>query len=257
MNFSVLGSGSKGNSLYIESGETAILIDAGFSGKEIAKRLSFHGKEMAHLDGLFLTHEHGDHIQGAGVISRRCSLPVYANEGTFKGSDKKIGKLHKRVEFETGKIVHLKSLEIRSFRISHDTLDPVGFLISDANVTLALCTDIGKVSTLVASKLMNCEALVLEFNHDPHMLKTGPYPLSLQQRVRSTHGHLANEDAAAFLKTLLHDKLQYVILAHLSETNNTAELALKSASTVMNPKLHCHLHAAAQNIPSNLFTVRK
>jgi phosphoribosyl 1,2-cyclic phosphodiesterase len=104
---------------------------------------------------------------------------------------------------------------------------------------------------------MGCEALVLEFNHDPHMLKTGPYPLSLQQRVRSTHGHLANEDAAAFLKTLLHEKLQYVILAHLSETNNTAELALKSASAVMNPKPQCHLHAAAQNIPSNLFSVRK
>ncbi|HID03632.1 MAG TPA: MBL fold metallo-hydrolase [Desulfobacterales bacterium] len=257
MIFSVLGSGSKGNSLYIESGDTSILVDAGFSGKELAKRLAIHGKEVARLDGLFLTHEHGDHIQGAGVISRRCGLPVYANEGTYKGSDKKLGKLHKRVEFETGKSVQLKGLEIRSFRISHDTLDPVGFLISDANVTLACCTDIGKVSTLVSSKLMDCEALVLEFNHDPHMLKTGPYPFSLQQRVRSTHGHLSNEDAADFLKTLLHDRLQYVILAHLSETNNTAELALTSANSVMSREHQCQIHVAAQNIPSNLFTVIK
>jgi len=257
MKFSILGSGSKGNSLYIRSGDTSILIDAGFSGKEIAKRLSLHGKEMAHLDGLFLTHEHGDHIQGAGVISRRCSLPVYANEGTFKGSDKKIGKLHKRVEFETGKAVQLKDLHIRSFGISHDTLDPVGFLVSDENVTLALCTDIGKVSTLVASKLMDCEALILEFNHDPHMLKTGPYPLSLQQRVRSTHGHLSNEDAAVFLQTLLHDRLQYVVLAHLSETNNTAKLALASAGAVMNREQQCQLHVAAQNIPSNLYAIIK
>ncbi len=257
MNFSVLGSGSKGNALYIESGDTSVLIDAGFSGKEIAKRLAIHDKEITNLDGLFLTHEHGDHIRGAGVISRRCNLPVYANEGTYRGSDKKIGKLHKRVEFETGKGVQLKELEIRSFRISHDTLDPVGFLVSDGNVTIACCTDIGKVSTLVASKLMGCEALVLEFNHDPQMLKTGLYPLSLQQRVRSSHGHLANEDAASFLKTLLHNRLQYVVLAHLSETNNTAELALKSACAVMNQEQQCHLHVAAQNSPSSLYAVVK
>lgn len=257
MNFSVLGSGSKGNSLYIESGATSILIDAGFSGKEIAKRLDIHNKKIHDLNGLFLTHEHGDHIQGAGVISRRCNLPVYANEGTFKGSDKKLGKLPKRVEFETGKSVQLQDLEIRSFRISHDTLDPVGFLISDSKVTIACCTDIGTVSKLVASRLSRCDALILEFNHDTQMLKNGPYPLSLQQRVRSSQGHLANEDAASFLKTLLHDSLQYVILAHLSETNNTAELALKSASTVISNEHPCHLHVAGQSTPSQLFRVDK
>ena len=257
MNFSMLGSGSKGNSLYIESGKTSILIDAGFSGKEVAKRLAAHSRDMADLDGLFLTHEHGDHIRGAGVISRRCRLPVYANEGTYRGSDTKLGKLHKRVEFETGKPVQLKDLEIRSFRVSHDTLDPVGFLVSDSNMTIACCTDSGRVSKLVASRLSNCDALILEFNHDPQMLKTGPYPFSLQQRVRSSQGHLANEDAADFLKTLLHDRLQYVILAHLSETNNTAKLALKSASAVITHEHPCHLHVAAQNSPSSLFILKK
>ena len=257
MNFSVLGSGSKGNSLYIQSGTTSILIDAGFSGKEIAKRLAVHNRDMTDLDGLFLTHEHGDHIRGAGVVSRRCRLPVYANEGTYRGSDTKLGKVYKRVEFETGKLVQLKDLAIRPFRISHDTLDPVGFLVSDSTVTIACCTDIGTVSKLVASRLSNCDALILEFNHDPQMLKTGPYPLSLQQRVRSSQGHLANEDAASFLKTLLHDRLQYVILAHLSETNNTAELALKSAGSIIPDEHPCHFHVAAQNIPSNLFTLKK
>ena len=255
MYFSVLGSGSKGNALYIESGQTAILIDAGFSGKEIARRLAIHGKEMDGLDGLFLTHEHGDHIQGAGVISRRCRLPVHANQGTFQGSDKKLGKLHKRVEFETGKAVQLQDMEVRSFRISHDTLDPVGYLVSDGKVSIACCTDTGKVSHLIASRLSGCDALVLEFNHDPVMLKQGPYPLFLQQRVRSSQGHLANEDAASFLKTLLHVKLQYLILAHLSETNNTAELAFKSASTVMKPEHPCRLHVAAQNVPTDLFRI--
>ncbi len=256
MKFSVLGSGSKGNSLYIESGATSILIDAGFSGKELTRRLETHDKRICDLDGLFLTHEHGDHIQGAGVLSRRCDLPVYANEGTFKGGDTKLGKLYKRMEFETGKTVQLQDLEIRSFRISHDTLDPVGFLVSNAKVTIACCTDIGKVSKLVTNRLTKCDALILEFNHDPQMLKNGPYPLFLQQRVWSSQGHLANEDAASFLTTLLHDSLQYVVLAHLSETNNTPELALKSASSVINREHSCFLHVAGQYQPSRLFTIK-
>ncbi len=255
MYFSILGSGSRGNSLYIESGQTSILIDAGFSGKELARRLAVHGKEMDALDGLFLTHEHSDHIQGAGVISRRCRLPVYANEGTFQGSDKKLGKLHKRVEFETGKGVQLQDLEVRSFAISHDTLDPVGYLISDGKVSVACCTDTGKVSHLIARRLSSCDAVVLEFNHDPMMLKNGPYPLFLQQRVRSSQGHLANEEAAAFLQDLLHEKLRYVILAHLSEKNNRPELALKSAAAVITHDQQCDLYVAAQNNPTKLLTL--
>lgn len=255
MYFSVLGSGSKGNALYVESGKTSILIDAGFSGKELAKRLSIHGKDIAALDGLFLTHEHNDHIQGAGVVSRRCRLPVYANEGTFQGSDKKIGKLHKRVEFETGKLVELKDLQVRSFAISHDTLDPVGYLISDGRVSVACCTDTGKVSHLIGRRLSGCDAVILEFNHDPMMLKNGPYPLALQQRVRSSQGHLANEDAAVFLQSLLHEKLRHVILAHLSEKNNRPDLALKSAAAVLKLDLQCDLHVASQNRPTNLFVL--
>jgi phosphoribosyl 1,2-cyclic phosphodiesterase len=253
MRFSVLGSGSKGNSLYIESGKTSILIDAGFSGKEIAGRLAVHGREMEALDGLFLTHEHGDHIQGAGVISRRCTLPVYANEGTFRGSEKKLGKLHKRIEFETGSVIELRDLYVRSFAISHDTLDPVGYLISDGKVSVACCTDTGKVSHLISRRLGNCDAVVLEFNHDPVMLKNGPYPLFLQQRVRSSHGHLANEDAASFLQSLLHDNLQHIVLAHLSETNNTPDLALKCASAVLSPVQCSSLCVARQDIPTELF----
>jgi phosphoribosyl 1,2-cyclic phosphodiesterase len=253
MYFSVLGSGSKGNALYIESGKTSILIDAGFSGKEIARRLAIHDRELDTLDGLFLTHEHSDHVQGAGVISRRYRIPVHANAGTFQGSDKKLGKLHERVEFETGKSVQLQDLEVRSFRISHDTLDPVGFLVSDGKVSVACCTDTGKVSHLVANRLSGCDALILEFNHDPMMLKQGPYPLFLQQRVRSSQGHLANGDAAAFLQTLLHDNLKYIILAHLSETNNTTDLALKSASAVIHPEHPCSLQAAPQKNPTDLF----
>jgi len=152
--------------------------------------------------------------------------------------------------------VQLKDLAIRPFRISHDTLDPVGFIISDSKMSIACCTDLGKVSTLVANKLMGCDALILEFNHDPNLLKNGPYPLSLQQRVRSSHGHLSNEDAASFLATILHENLQVVLLAHLSETNNRSELALKSAAAVMKQEHRCQLHVAAQDVPSDLFGLK-
>jgi phosphoribosyl 1,2-cyclic phosphodiesterase len=253
MKFSVLGSGSKGNCLYIESGKTAILIDAGFSGKEIVRRLAVHGKEMEDIDGLFLTHEHGDHTMGAGVVSRRCCMAVYANEGTFRGSDKRIGKIHKRVEFETGKPVQLQDLEVRSFRISHDTLDPVGYLVSDGKYSLAYCTDTGKVSALIANRLSGCNGLVLEFNHDLEMLKTGPYPHSLKQRVRSSQGHLANGDAANFLQSILHDRLQHIVMAHLSETNNTPQLALESVIPKLDPHYQKRLHVAAQQTPTPLF----
>ncbi len=255
MKFSVLGSGSKGNCLYIESGKTAILIDAGFSGKEIARRLAVHGKDMAQVAGLFLTHEHGDHIMGAGVISRRCRMAVYANEGTFRGSDKKMGKIYKRVEFETGKPVQLQDLEVRSFSISHDTLDPVGYLVSDGKYSVACCTDTGKVSALIANRLSGCNGLVLEFNHDLQMLKTGPYPHSLKQRVRSSQGHLANGDAADFLKSVLHDGLQHIVLAHLSETNNSPRLALESVIPKLDPHYQRRLHVAAQGQPSPLFEI--
>lgn len=253
MQFFVLGSGSKGNSLYIESGQTSILIDAGFSGKELVKRMALHGKQPNDLDGLFLSHEHGDHIKGAGVLSRRCQLPVYANSGTFQGSDKVVKKLHKRIEFETGSVTELQDLTIRSFRISHDTLDPVGYLISDGRFSVACCTDTGTVSQLIRMRLSNCDALILEFNHDPGMLKSGPYPFSLQQRVRSNQGHLANEDAADFLQSLVHDTLQYVVLAHLSETNNTPAIARKSAQRVLAPEHHSLLHVADQYEPTKLF----
>lgn len=255
MRYSVLGSGSKGNALYVESGKTSILIDAGFSGKEIEERLSVLGVELATVNGLFLTHEHGDHIQGAGVISRRCSLPVYANHGTFKGSEKTVKKLHKQVEFETSSTCELQDLEIRSFCVSHDTLDPVGYLISDGKHSVACCTDTGSVTKLLTARLSNCDALILEFNHDLAMLKNGPYPFALQQRVRSNQGHLANNDAAEFLKNLVHDKLQQVILAHLSETNNRADIALQSAAAVLPAEFHSLLLVAPQDCPTKMFTL--
>lgn len=229
MRFSILGSGSRGNSVFIESGKTAILIDAGFSGKEIQARLRSIGRDLSDIRALCITHEHNDHICGAGVLSRRCGIPTYANPGTFANGEKRFGTLKARKEFDTGDILQIDDLEVRSFRISHDTADPVGFVISDGKASVGYCTDTGQVSHLMATRLAGCNGLILEFNHNLDMLKNGPYPLPLQQRVRSSQGHLCNEDAAEFLAQLVSDHLRFVVLAHLSETNNTPDLARNAA----------------------------
>jgi phosphoribosyl 1,2-cyclic phosphodiesterase len=247
MKFSVLGSGSRGNSVYISSGKTAVLLDAGFSGKELIRRvLRSTGEDIDRVNGILLTHEHSDHICGAGILSRRCRIPIMANEGTFRGGEKKLGKLNLRKEFSTGEKFVFQDLEIRSFQTLHDCNDPVGYVVSDGRFSLGYCTDTGKVTHLMAARLMHCDVLILEFNHDPEMLKNGPYPLVLQQRVRSNYGHLANADAAAFLCRLQHDRLKYVVLAHLSETNNLPEIAY-AAATQVNSEPNYTLLLAAQN----------
>lgn len=256
MQFSVLGSGSRGNSVYIESNGTAVLIDAGFSGKQISSRLSSVGKDIASVQAIFLTHEHNDHISGAGVLSRRCRIPVIGNEGTLRGGEKKLGRLHKEKEFTTGDVVYFRDMEIRSFRISHDTNDPVGYVISDGSHTIGYCTDTGKVSHLMAQRLSSCDALILEFNHDPRMLKEGPYPLALQQRVRSSHGHLSNEDAADFLRQVGSEGLDYVVLAHLSGANNLPDLALKAAAGV-NSHPAIKLVLSEQDTPQPIISLEK
>lgn len=256
MQFSVLGSGSKGNCVFIESGKTAILIDGGFSGKEIAARLAVLGKDIDCLNGIFVTHEHHDHINGVGVMSRRCSIPVFANEGTFRGGEKRLKKLFKRKEFNTGDTLSFQDLNVRSFAVSHDTNDPVGFIISDGRRALGYCTDTGIVSTLVGNRLKGLDSLILEFNHDPDLLRIGPYPPSLQQRVRSNQGHLANEDSAKLLEKIVHENLQHVILAHLSETNNLPEIAYREAAAAI-PDTFSEkiLKISDQDQPTSLFNI--
>ena len=258
MKFSVLGSGSKGNCVYIESGRTAILIDGGFSGKEIARRLHLIHRDISDLKAIFVTHEHHDHVGGVGVISRRCSIPVYANEGTYRGAEKRLKKLFSRKEFETGMGIDFQDLHIRSFSVSHDTNDPVGFLVSDSSVRLGYCTDTGMISKLISRRLRNLDSLIIEFNHDPELLKNGPYPPVLQQRVRSNRGHLANHDSAQLLKEIIHEQLQHIVLAHLSETNNLPEIAYREAVEAIPEALDNNiLSLSSQDHPTPLTHVRK
>jgi phosphoribosyl 1,2-cyclic phosphodiesterase len=234
MKFCVLGSGSKGNATYLESGKTRILIDAGMSGKELQRRLAVIGVDISAIDAIIVTHEHNDHIHGVGVLSRRAGIPVFANPATFSAASPKMHRLSAYNEFETGVAFQFQGLEIHPFAISHDSADPVGFRISDGSVSLGFCTDTGRVSQLIRHRLATCQALLLESNHDIELLQNGPYPPYLKQRIRSSQGHLDNVAAAAFLKELLHEGLQHVVLAHLSEENNRPEIAYRHAVAALN-----------------------
>ncbi|MDZ7642028.1 MAG: MBL fold metallo-hydrolase [Desulfurivibrio sp.] len=234
LKFAVLGGGSKGNATYVEAGSTRLLIDAGFSGRELGSRLAALGVDPAQLTAILVSHEHGDHIRGAGVLSRRYRLPLLLNRATLAAAGQELGRPAAIQEFTTGSTLVCGNLQIHPFALSHDAVEPVGFLLRAGGRMLGHCTDLGVVSRLVRHRLSGCQALVLECNHDPQMLRNGPYSPALQQRVRSRQGHLANHETATLLSELLHAELRQVVLSHLSTTNNTPELALKAVKQAFN-----------------------
>lgn len=226
MRFCVLGSGSKGNATFVEAGATRILIDAGFSGIEVARRLADIGIDINTISALLVTHEHGDHIRGIQVLSRRFSLPVYVSEATLAAAGNSLAKIVEFRQIEAGHPFKHQELTIHPFAVSHDAADTLGFVVSNNGRSVGYCTDTGAVSHLMRHHLGGCNGLVLECNHDLEMLKNGGYPPLLQQRIRSKSGHLTNSEAANFLVELIHAGLEHVVLAHISETNNTHALAL-------------------------------
>ena len=233
MRFCVLGSGSKGNCTLVESKGVAILIDAGFSGIEIQRRLDGIGLNINSIQAILITHEHGDHIKGVGVLSRKLKIPVFINPGTRMAAGKNLENLYDIQEFTTGSSFKFSHLDIHPFAISHDTADPVGFTIADDLTSFGYCTDTGMVSKLIHYHLSRCHGLVLECNHDLEMLRNGHYPPFLQQRIRSKNGHLANHDTINCLKDLINPILHYVVLAHISESNNCSKLVQKQVDTFL------------------------
>ncbi|MEJ2690616.1 MAG: MBL fold metallo-hydrolase [Deltaproteobacteria bacterium] len=225
MRFCVLGSGSKGNSTLVMGEESFVLIDAGFSGREIERRLATVGVDPSALNAIVISHEHRDHIRGAAILSRRWQVPVFANENTRRAAGETLAGLHAFESFENGVSFRIAELTIHPFSVSHDAADPAGFVFDNGRCRLGYCTDTGVVSKLMRHRLAGCQALVLECNHDPLLLKEGPYPEALKQRVKSKGGHLANGEALSFLLELVSDgSLTRVVLAHISETNNHPDL---------------------------------
>lgn len=232
MNVCLLASGSKGNSLLVRGDRTSLLIDAGLSARELCRRLALAGSAGASLAGILVTHEHVDHIRGLGLLSRRFNLPVYLHHevaATLADSQRP----QRVVEFSTDGTFAVGDFEVRAFPVSHDAQAPVGFTLDGPAGKFGVATDLGIGTRLVAEELRDCRVLVLESNHDPEMLRDGPYPWPLKQRIRGSHGHLSNHDSAEMLGRLCWDGLDAVFLAHLSETNNHPDLARQTAEQVL------------------------
>ena len=233
MRFSVLASGSSGNACYVETGQSKILVDAGLSGRELTRRLEMIGSNPESLDAILITHEHSDHLKGAGPLARRLDIPVYLNALTMKRGLRILGNISRPIPVHTGQMLMIRDICVETFTKCHDAVDPMGMVISSNGVRLGLATDLGRSTKLIEDKLKDCNGLVLEFNHDSRMLEEGPYPWELKQRVKGADGHLSNKQAGELLETVSHDRLQIVILAHLSEANNLPEIAYKEAESVL------------------------
>lgn len=251
MKFSVLGSGSRGNCTVVKAGSTRLLIDAGFSGKEIDRRLNMVGIDARSLTAIVVTHEHDDHIRGIGVLARRFNIPIYANAATHRAAAPKINHLPIAREFGVGESFAINEFSVHPFAVSHDAVDPVGFIISDGRRQLGYCTDTGMVTRLIQHHLQQCQAVILEANHDVEMLRNGPYPLLLQQRVLSNQGHLANETSLALASLLAKEQLQLLVLAHLSEINNHPDVVRRVAHHYLSadPTISVTLSRQEQPLP--------
>ena len=240
MKFSILSSGSRGNACYVETDDAKILVDAGLSGIEVERRLAAIGISPQSLDAIVVTHEHSDHIKGVGILARRYKLPVYANTQTLKRGEKILGKLPAVISVQTGETFEINHLSLETFTKCHDAADPMGLVLSSNGVRMGHVTDLGRSTRLAEDRLSGCSALIMEFNYDPTLLSEGPYPLDLKRRINSSEGHLSNEQACELLETVSHPDLKWVVLAHLSETNNDAAKALRAAKNVLD---HCGLKA--------------
>lgn len=227
MRFAVLGSGSRGNALVVECGGARILLDAGFSCRELERRLKGLGVEPSTLTAVVLTHEHDDHVRGADRLARRWGVELWATAGTLaecRGlSDEARAKT---AVLTSGRPAEIGGFAVEPFAVPHDAREPIGLVIESATgVRLGLVTDLGSRSRLAWGRLADLDALVIETNHDPAMLRNGPYPWALKQRVAGRHGHLSNDDAAEGVAELAGDRLRWVVLYHLSQTNNLPALA--------------------------------
>ena len=229
----MLGSGSAGNSILVCSKSSNLLIDAGLATKEIEGRLEKVGVEPCKLNGILISHEHSDHVRSAGVLARRYKIPLYFNAATYATAKAKIGQLKQVEMFASNKKFTIQDLLIEPFSVLHDAADPVGFCFYMKDRKLGIATDLGKPTPLVRQMLKQSHVLILESNHDPDMLLSGPYPWWLKQRIRGKFGHLSNEDSQSLLRDLLHQDLKNIVLAHLSEKNNHSALARQTATEVL------------------------
>ncbi|MGE5389957.1 MAG: MBL fold metallo-hydrolase [Deltaproteobacteria bacterium] len=232
MQIHILASGSTGNAIYLSLGQTRILVDAGISARRIEQGLASIGVKAGDLDAVLITHEHSDHIKGLEVLTRKHELPVYTRERTWEaipGKDKLAGRCWQAIDQDFS----IGAVDIKAFGISHDAADPVGFCFYYQQYKWVIVTDLGTVTPGVEKALSGADLAVVESNHDPDLLKNGPYPAFLKQRIMSKQGHLSNFDTAALLSRIAPLKRMQVFLAHLSQQNNRPQLAEETVAEIL------------------------
>ena len=250
--FSLLGSGSSGNAIFITTGATKIVIDNGLSVSQLELRLKAVGESLDGLRAIFVTHEHGDHVNGVGVLARRTKAPVFMSEGTYANLPKGVGDLPAVRCFESGDTLSVDGITLKSFHVEHDAADPVSYVIRSGASQLGIASDLGTATHLVRQRQRGSNALVLESNYCPEMLRHSAYPAAVVQRIGSPQGHLSNPDMNSLLADLLHDGLQLVVAVHISRENNTVEKAREMAARVL--RSHgAQLYIASQDGPSPIF----
>ena len=235
LKFCSLFSGSSGNSLFVSSHQTRLLIDSGLSGIKVQNALKKINEEAKSLKGILITHEHRDHICGAGVLSRRFDLPIYANEKTWKSMAPDLGKIadHNIRTFNFEEKLTIEDLEVKAFKTSHDAAESCGFCIDDGKNRIGVATDTGVVTPEMINALGHCQLAIIESNHDIGMLDAGFYPFYLKQRIKSDFGHLSNEVAGNFVKELISKGTEKILLAHLSQENNFPLLAYETSARIL------------------------
>ncbi len=254
--FCPLASGSKGNALFVGTSQTKVLIDAGLSARQIAKKLSEINVDLSEIDAIVVTHEHSDHIRGIEMLGCKMGIPVFANSDTARAIYESIGDAPKFKIFSTGEKFEFGDIEFDPFSIQHDAMDPVGFVLRLGSVKLGICADLGFATTLVENKLQECDYLYLESNHQVEMVHACPRPAVYKQRVLGRLGHLSNAQATELLEKLLHSNLKHIHLAHLSSECNNPDLALKTVRDMLEKeKTSIEVSIAHQDQVSQLLTL--
>ncbi len=258
MKVSILGSGSSGNSIFLEISNHKILIDAGFSCKKLEEKLYGIGESLENIKSILITHEHIDHIMGAGIISRKYDIPIYISQESYELGREKLGKIEEKNIIFIEKDFYLgDSVRVYPFEVMHDAVKTLGFRIVGKNSkSIAISTDIGHVDNVVREHFKNVDIIIIECNYDYQMLMDCSYPWDLKHRVKSRNGHLSNDDAGKLICDVYSSKLKKVYLAHVSKDSNHYEIALRTVkSQLLTCNIDIELEIAYQDKWTNLFEI--
>jgi phosphoribosyl 1,2-cyclic phosphodiesterase len=243
-----LQSGSNGNCIYVEADGVRLLFDAGISGCQAEQRLASHGRDMAAVHGVLISHDHRDHTRAMGIYQRKYGLPIYVTPKTLTAARAacRLGRIDDVRTFQAGATLHFGPVHVETVRTPHDGVDGVGFVVDDGRRRLGILTDLGHVFDGLPTIIRSLDAVLIESNYDPVMLAQGPYPDFLKRRIRGPHGHLSNFESAELLASAAGGRLRWACLAHLSEQNNRPELAVRTHRQVLGDDLRLYVASRYQ-----------